>query len=623
MSLKQVKGKRGVFCAGILAALIPFALVAYLIWALSAGTAWIIPAKAEFVFLCLQTGAVTVYFMLKGYYKAAVHMWLTLLSLGAISLTVPFLSAQTGNFLDGTDIDMEITAPLYFFMTCLAAAWLLPGKARGVMRVISMLLILLYIGIQLLYIGYFHITHALLSVNMMIAVAQTNMSEAAEYVKLNVSYLFLAISAALLVLFGWAAFRMNRLSFRGPHVSGGARMFLLLLFAANCVIAESTAEATHVVQVFSDTKTTLESFGEYEKILENRKHMAVGDPETLQKLRDSIPDGVYVLIIGESMTRDHMNAYGYSRDNTPFQTEAAATDRHYTFFDNAYSCYTQTVQVLTYALTEKNQYNNMNLADAFSIIDMARAAGFTTTWISNQSQYGIWDTPIGAIGSVCDNQYWINKNIGSVVATSDYDGALVPYLQKADPNNRRQLIVIHLMGSHVNYWDRYPKDYNRFNSPNGENTSTEEAMINSYDNSVAYNDDVIRSIMDTAVNDLHADGVLYFSDHGEQVTANPGHNADQFTFTMVRIPLWVYLSDSYQSSRPLQTAEIRAHKETPFTNDMIYDTFCGIMGMNMIHYDQSCDLSSAAYGKSVSDLLTMYGNVRISDDKNLPKLVRQ
>lgn len=86
-------------------------------------------------------------------------------------------------------------------------------------------------------------------------------------------------------------------------------------------------------------------------------------------------------------------------------------------------------------------------------------SGFTTTWISNQSRYGVWDTPIGAIGSTCDTQYWVNEYIGTNVVTKDYDEVLIPYLQKVDPNNRRQLIVIHLMGSHVSYWDRYPGSF--------------------------------------------------------------------------------------------------------------------------------------------------------------------
>ena len=191
-----------------------------------------------------------------------------------------------------------------------------------------------------------------------------------------------------------------------------------------------------------------------------------------------------------------MNVYGYERDTTPFQSQAAI-DPHYVFFNHAYSCYTQTVQVLTEALTEKNQYNDMALANAYSIIDMAREAGFHTTWISNQSRFGIWDTPIGAIGSACDDQYWINQYVGTDVITKDYDTVLVPYLKKVDPNNRRQLIVIHLMGSHVSYWDRYPSEFYHWSEDQGKVRSTSEIMNDEYDNSVLFNDYVMGSIMNS------------------------------------------------------------------------------------------------------------------------------
>ena len=150
----------------------------------------------------------------------------------------------------------------------------------------------------------------------------------------------------------------------------------------------------------------------------------------------------------------------------------------------------------------------MALANAYSIIDMAREAGFHTTWISNQSRFGIWDTPIGAIGSACDDQYWINQYVGTDVITKDYDTVLVPYLKKVDPNNRRQLIVIHLMGSHVSYWDRYPSEFYHWSEDQGKVRSTSEIMNDEYDNSVLFNDYVMGSIMNSATNYLHADSVL-------------------------------------------------------------------------------------------------------------------
>lgn len=36
----------------------------------------------------------------------------------------------------------------------------------------------------------------------------------------------------------------------------------------------------------------------------------------------------------------------------------------------------------------------MRLEDAYSIIEIAKAAGYDTWWISNQLKYGAYDTPI-------------------------------------------------------------------------------------------------------------------------------------------------------------------------------------------------------------------------------------
>ena len=369
---------------------------------------------------------------------------------------------------------------------------------------------------------------------------------------------------------------------------------------------------TRVAQVFAQSKETLQSFAEFQRILDSRRNMVIKDKELQQQLMHA-PDGVYILIIGESETRDHMGVYGYERDNTPFQSQAIQ-DEHYTFFNHVYSSYTQTVQTLTYALSEKNQYNDIPLIQAYSIIDMARAAGFKTTWISNQSRFGIWDTPIGAIGSACDDQHWMNDYIGTGVQTKDYDDILIPELKKVDHNNRRQLIVLHLMGSHVSYWDRYPHNFYRYPIDQTKQRTKDQIMIDEYDNSVLFNDFVLEQIMDTAINYLHADQVIYFSDHGERVTEKPGHNADEFNFMMVHIPFWIYTSNEYQESHATLVQTMKRRREWLFTNDMLYDTLMGGMGLTAVKYDPTADFFSMDYDKNIDNVLTMYGNVWVSKD---------
>ena len=188
-------------------------------------------------------------------------------------------------------------------------------------------------------------------------------------------------------------------------------------------------------------------------------------------------------------------------------------------------------------------------------------------------------------------------------------------LQKVDPNNRRQLIVIHLMGSHVSYWDRYPHaGFYKYPLDQSKTRSKDQVMIDEYDNSVLYTDHVLSEIMNVAINHLHADEVMYFSDHGELVTQNPGHNADQFEFQMVHIPFWIYTSPEYQKKHPAEFAAMKRRKNWLFTNDMAYDTLMGSMGLTSVKYDPTCDFFSRKYDKDITNMMTMYGNIWLRED---------
>ena len=593
--------------------LVPFAVTFFLSWYFSSPGGYQPYSQIKLFLLFAQVGLITAYFKHYQLKKAICSLWITVAFLFLFSLIVPYLSIQANVMMDMTGMSGEFSTPLYLFISCLTAAWLLPGRWRLIARCLCVTLIVIYVLIQFTYIGYYSVTKALISVNMMLAMAQTNLSEAVSYINVNLPYTALAAAIFILLVLSFLVFWASRFTFQNKNpMSRKSWVFLLVLFLLNCGLSLLSVGGTRIAHVYAEAYDTLKSFGEYQQILENRRNMHIKDPDILNRLKNA-PDGVYILVIGESLTRDHMNVYGYERETTPFQS-AVYKDPEYTFFNHVYSCYTQTVQVLTCALTEKNQYNGMRLAEAYSLVDLAREAGFKTTWISNQSRFGVWDTPIGAIGSACDDQYWINQYIGTDVITKDYDTALVPYLKKVDPKNRRQLIVIHLMGSHISYWDRYPAEFYHWPEDITRERSTSEVMTDEYDNSVLFNDYVMESIMNTAVNYLQADGVLYFSDHGEEVTARPGHNADQFNFMMVHIPFWMYTSESYREKNPETMNLIYSRRNMPFSNDMLYDTLMGIMGLTAAHYDPACDMFSPAFDKTLPTLMTMYGNIMIESD---------
>lgn len=59
-------------------------------------------------------------------------------------------------------------------------------------------------------------------------------------------------------------------------------------------------------------------------------------------------------------------------------------------------------------------------------------------------------------------------------------------------NMTNGFIIIHLMGNHLSYDDRYPEAFNKF--------SRGDKTIDTYDNSILYNDFVLRSIYEKVKN---------------------------------------------------------------------------------------------------------------------------
>ncbi|MEM8006617.1 sulfatase-like hydrolase/transferase, partial [Morganella morganii subsp. sibonii] len=95
----------------------------------------------------------------------------------------------------------------------------------------------------------------------------------------------------------------------------------------------------------------------------------------------------YVVVIGESVRRDFMSAYGFQIDNTPYMRTATGT--LFTNYTSAASS-TQASLFNTIAGGAENINNN--------IITLANSAGFSTYWLSNQGNIGMDDTPISNIG---------------------------------------------------------------------------------------------------------------------------------------------------------------------------------------------------------------------------------
>jgi len=452
---------------------------------------------------------------------------------------------------------------------------------------------------------YMTVWHALSPASLM-ALYLTNWHEAGDYIESTVGILpaiFVVLLLLVLVYLSYCSYLA--FAHRIYPSAEGSRMGSLvavMLVAAGVHIA--LIPESSIAGLYKDVTTYVEETQSYSLNQDERYASLIIDMENTLAAR---APGTVIFIIGESASRNYMHYYtpSFPYENTPWMEHMAAEREGFLVYRNTYSSWTQTVPVLERALTEKSQYNDKEFFESASLLDVAKKIGYHTYWFSNQGRYGQFDSAITMVAKTADVAEWTDD---SYTFTTKYDESLLPYLTRIDPNVNN-FIVLHLMGSHIYYNNRYPDEWAKFVAEDGESAMTSAP---SYANSILYTDHILAEIFNYAERNLNLRAMVYFSDHGENLKIS--HNPDVFSFDMVRIPFFIYLSPEYRAALPNRAATLAGRREAYFTNDMMYDTVCGLLGAPSNRYDPRQDFSSPVYGFTRETLTTMFGNHALTED---------
>lgn len=174
------------------------------------------------------------------------------------------------------------------------------------------------------------------------------------------------------------------------------------------------------------------------------------------------------------------------------------------------------------------------------------------------------------------------------------------YISRATVNDR--VVVLHQEGSHgPAYYRRYPDAFKRFTptcDSNALQSCTQQQVINTYDNTIAYTDHILGRIIDTlkGQDDRYQTVMVYASDHGES-TGEHGlylHGAP-YLFApsqQTHVPMMAWLSPDFQQQGPSSSC-LTNQAQKPQSHDTIFHSFLGLLGVKTAVYNATLDWSDA------------------------------
>ena len=507
----------------------------------------------------------------------------------------------------GKGLRMDIVAGIYLFGWLSAIHIAISSASATVYNIlcpvtgVAVFALFMFAVIQW---GYFFIYGINFDSNGMEAALNTDKNEAIEYLKSFPIHILILIPLAFLMLLGIAVWDCSLTASNVP-MSLYKVIFLVVYIIGMSINLFRKKRGifmrTHLLNLYYDIKDYSRRTSLYTEGLQKR--LAGLNVEIKGKKNDK--PHTYIMIIGESASRDYMSAYvDMEYDTTPWLREQKKDTAHNVIFSNAYSCHHQTVPTLERVLTERNQYNTKEFYESTSIIDIARKAGYTTYWYSNQGFLGSHDTSITLVADTCDTAKWTEQSINK----GRYDGDLLNFLDEVDPT-KNNFVILHFMGSHANYLSRYPASATQWGEPGVENL-----MLNYY-NSLHYTDSVLKEIYNYGREKLNLEAMIYFSDHG--CVPNERRKSYFTGFGTVRIPLSIHFTDSYISHHKERFEAFKANKDKYFTNDLTYEMVCAMFDIESNNFNPSNSIGHSEYKYTKEMLKTDCGAIPLTDEDKL------
>ncbi len=291
-----------------------------------------------------------------------------------------------------------------------------------------------------------------------------------------------------------------------------------------------------------------------------------------------------VLVIGETVRPDHMSVYGYERATTPWLQAQRA---QWLVYEDAASTAQWTAVAVPSIVTRQQRDKTVNLLKVF------REGGFQTAWFSNQNRA---DFALAADLS--------NFPDSDVDLYYRQDEAMLPLAAShINQGARRQLLVLHMRGSHYPYDLAYRADARRFRPTMSEagvamppSSKHRAAVVNSYDNTIVALDRFLERLILMLQAQARPVFLMYTSDHGENLLDDERelfmHALPQASRYDLRVPLLFWANAAYCERWQDKCAALRAHRKHPVSHTNAFPTLLDVAAIAWDGADDAASLTS-------------------------------
>lgn len=326
------------------------------------------------------------------------------------------------------------------------------------------------------------------------------------------------------------------------------------------------------------------------------------NPEKAQKvIVDASPKAIFtsdkptlfVVLIGETARSANWQLANYEKATNPELSKLNIVN-----IPKVQACGTSTDVSLPCMLSRvgRRDYDRKRILTEESLPSLLKRAGFSVTWVDNQS---------GCKGT-CDGVRVTKPTPDPLYchAGTCMDGVFNRSIDEAFNALKTQnhtVLFLHMMGSHgPAYYKRSTESEKVFGKECTDPTfksCSKESIRAAYDSSIRYTDRVVAELIRKLQNraDINT-ALIYLSDHGESLGENGLylHGAPYYIAPDEQkiVPMVMWFSEPFKKNYTIDTRVIEENSHKPVKHDHLYHTILGLLNVRSSTYDSQWDLSA-------------------------------